>query len=323
MGTYWNNSGSAAGSISGSLTRLISEFEPMIRASRIGHLLGARVPNQKASTKVSMQYFLRSMFVDGSGLNTGERLIGQAVPTAEPGQWKTADAMLVDLGSEVRMDSADGYTVDTIAEMEEAGTMQTFDRCLDYIDLKASDLLADTDTPWSTADQDSSSTPWTTATTDIKKVISDALQAVETAVGERLPEGRLAMVVGSKTYEGMKYNQSWTTLWGGASSLGSLDHGQLIAALKSIGINELYVGLDSRYGDFANIFVKPPEGANIATPAGRVLMGSGLVMPHAGADLFEVFEPRKIDQRLTGFYCAANTDIVALPEFGVRISNCS
>tara|TARA_R100001082_G_scaffold76992_1_gene44866 strand:- start:2896 stop:3861 length:966 start_codon:yes stop_codon:yes gene_type:complete len=321
MGTYYNNSGSAAGAVSGSLTRLISEFEPMIRASRIGHLLGARVPNQKASTKVSMQYFLRNTFVDGSGLNTGERLIGQLVPTAEPGQWKTADAMLVDLGSEVRIDSADGYTVDSMGEMDEAGTMQTFDRCLDYIDMKASDLLADTDTPWATDDQ--ASAAWTTAGTDIKKEISDALQAVETEVGERLPEGRLAMVVGSKTYEGMKYNESWTTLWGGASSLGSLDHGQLVASLKSIGISELYVGLDARYGEFANIFVKPPEGASIATPAGRVLMGAGLVMPHAGADLFEVFSPREIDQRNYGYLCVANTDLVALPEFGVRISGTS
>ena len=267
MGTFWSGSGSAAGTVSGSLTRLISEFEPMIRATRVGHLLGSRIPNQRASTKSSFQYFLRNSFVDGSGLNSGERLIGQLVPTAEPGQWRTADAMLVDLGSEVRIDSADGYTVDTIAEMDEAGTMQTFDRCLDYLDLKASDLLAGASNPWSST----------------------------FASSERLPEGRLAMVVGSLTYSGMKYNQSFTTLWGGAASLGALDHGQLIASLKSIGISELYVGLDSRYGEYANIFVKPPEGESIATPGGRVLMGAGLLQPHAGADLFEVFEPRMID----------------------------
>ena len=212
MGTYWNNSGSAAGAISGSLTRLISEFEPMIRASRIGHLLGARVPNQRPSTKVSMQYFLRN----------------------------------------------------------------TFDRCLDYIDMKASDLLAGSTRPWTTADQVSAA--WTTTTFDIKKEISDALQAVEAAVGERLPEGRLKMVVGSATYEAMKYNDSWTSLWGGAASLGSLDHDQLTASLRSIGISELLVGLDSRYGEYVNIFVSPPEGASIATPAGRVLMGAGLVL---------------------------------------------
>ena len=320
MGTFWSGSGSAAGTVSGSLTRLISEFEPMIRASRIGHLLGARVPNQRPSTKVSMQYFLRNTFVD-TNQNTGERLIGQAVPNAEPGQWRTADAMLVDLGSEVRMDSADGYTVDSIGEMEEAGTLQTFDRCLDYIDKKASDLLAGGSTPWTTADQ--ASAAWTTTTFDIKKEISDALQAVETEIGERLPEGRLKMVCGSATYEAMKYNDSWTSLWGGAASLGSLDHGQLTASLKSIGISEILVGLDSRYGEYVNIYVSPPEGASIATPGGRVLMGAGLIMPHAGSDLFEVFEPREIDQRLTGFYCAANTDIVALPEFGVRISGTS
>ncbi len=321
MGTFWSGSGSAAGTVSGSLTRLISEFEPMIRASRIGHLLGARVPNQKASTKVSMQYFLRNTYVDGSGLNSGERLLGQLVPTAEPGQWRTADGQLSDLGSEVRIDSADGYTVDTVAEMDEAGTMQTFDRCLDYIDLKASELLAGASTPWATGDQTSSA--WTSSTFDIKKEISDALQAVETEIGERLPEGRLKMVVGSATYEAMKYNESWTSLWGGAASLGSLDHGQLTASLKSIGISELLVGLDSRYGEFVNIYVSPPEGASIATPGGRMLMGAGLVMPHAGSDLFEVFEPRMIDQRNYGYYCAANCDIVALPEFGVRIKGTS
>tara|TARA_Y100001963_G_scaffold99353_1_gene136765 strand:+ start:1703 stop:2584 length:882 start_codon:yes stop_codon:yes gene_type:complete len=293
----------------------------MIRASRIGHLLGARVPNQKASTKVSMQYFLRNTYVDGSGLNSGERLLGQLVPTAEPGQWRTADGQLSDLGSEVRIDSADGYTVDTVAEMDEAGTMQTFDRCLDYIDLKASELLAGASTPWATGDQTSSA--WTSSTFDIKKEISDALQAVETEIGERLPEGRLKMVVGSATYEAMKYNESWTSLWGGAASLGSLDHGQLTASLKSIGISELLVGLDSRYGEFVNIYVSPPEGASIATPGGRMLMGAGLVMPHAGSDLFEVFEPRMIDQRNYGYYCAANCDIVALPEFGVRIKGTS
>jgi len=318
MGTFWSGSGSAAGTVSGSLTRLISEFEPMIRATRVGHLLGSRIPNQRASTKSSFQYFLRNSFVDGSGLNSGERLIGQLVPTAEPGQWRTADAMLVDLGSEVRIDSADGFTVDTIAEMDEAGTMQTFDRCLDYLDLKASDLLAGATNPWSSTF--ASSAVWTTAGTDIIKEISDALDAVETAVGERLPEGRLAMVVGSLTYSGMKYNQSFTTLWGGAASLGALDHGQLIASLKSIGISELYVGLDSRYGEYANIFVKPPEGESIATPGGRVLMGAGLLQPHSGADLFEVFEPRMIDQRNYGYLCVSNTDIVALPEFGVRIT---
>ena len=321
MGTFWSGSGSAAGTVSGSLTRLISEFEPMIRASRIGHLLGARVPNQKASTKVSMQYFLRNTYVDGSGLNSGERLLGQLVPTAEPGQWRTADGQLSDLGSEVRIDSADGYTVDTVAEMDEAGTMQTFDRCLDYIDLKASELLAGASTPWATGDQTSSA--WTSSTFDIKKEISDALQAVETEIGERLPEGRLKMVVGSATYEAMKYNESWTSLWGGAAFLGSLDHGQLTASLKSIGISELLVGLDSRYGEFVNIYVSPPEGASIATPGGRMLMGAGLVMPHAGSDLFEVFEPRMIDQRNYGYYCAANCDIVALPEFGVRIKGTS
>ena len=293
----------------------------MIRYSRIGHRLGAPVPNQRASTKSSFQYFLRNAFVDGSGLNTGERLIGQLVPTAEPGEWKTVDGVLVDVGSEVRLDSADGYTIDDQAQMDELGTMQTFDRCLDYIDLKASDLLTGS-TPWATGDQGASAA-WTIAGTDILKDISDALDAVETAIGERLPEGRLCMAVGSQTWSGMKYNQSWTTLWGGASSLGGLDDGQLLASLKSIGIDEVLVGLDSRYAGFVNIFVKPPEGQSIATPGGRMMMGSGLIMPFSGPELFQVFEPREIDQRNTGYLCVSNMDLVALPEFGVRITGAS
>ena len=324
MGTYYTGSGSAAGTISGSLTRLVSEFEPMIRASRVGHRLGVAVPGQLASTKTTFSYFLRNMFVDGSALNTGQRLIGQEVPTAEPGQWKTVSANLVDRGSQAILDQADGYVLTdpvSVAEMDELGARLALDHTLDYIDGVAAFLLAGASTPWSTADQ-AASAVWTTTGTDILADISSALDAHEAAVGERLPEGRLALSVGSKTYNGMKYNSSWTSLWA-TPSLGGLTHGQLEDSLKSIGIEKIYVGLDSRYGEYANLYVRPPGDELAATPNGRIMDSAGLIMPHSGDELIQVMEPMALDQRRYGYYAPANCAIVAIPEFGVRITGTS
>ena len=325
MGTYYTGSGSAAGTISGSLTRLVSEFEPMIRASRVGHRLGVAVPGQLASTKATFSYFLRNMFVDGSALNSGRRLIGQEVPTSEPGEWKTVSANLVDRGSQSILDMADGYVLtdpESVAEMDELGTRLALDHTLDYVDGVASFLLASAATPWSTADS-AASAVWTTTATDILADIATALDAHEAAVGERLPEGRLALSVGSKTYNGMKHNSSFTSLWGGASSLGGLTEGQLEASLKSIGIEKIFVGLDSRYGEYANLYVRPPGDELAATPNGRIMDSAGLIMPHSGDELIQVMEPMALDQRRYGYYAPANCDIVAIPEFGVRITGTS
>ena len=155
MGSFYTGSASAAGTISGSLPRLVDEFLPMIEASRVGHRLGVAVPGQLASTKSTFSYFLRNMFVDGSALNTGRRLIGQQVPTAEPGQWKTVSANLVDRGSQAILDQADGYVLtdpESVADMDALGTRLAVSHTLDFIDGVASFLLASGSTPWTTVD---------------------------------------------------------------------------------------------------------------------------------------------------------------------------
>ena len=324
MGTFYAGSGSAQTSISGSLTRLIDEFEPMIRASRVGHRLGIAVPNQTPSDKATFSYFLRSMFVDASGQNSGRRLIGQQVPTAEPGQWKTVTASLMDFGSQAILDQADGYVLtdpESVADMDALGTRLALDHTLDFLDAAASDLLTGDD-PW-TASEVAASAVWTTTGTDILLDIASALDQHEADVGERLPEGRLALSVGSKTYNGMKHNSSFTSLWGGASSLGGLTLEQLEASLKSIGIERIFVGLDSRYGEYANLYVRPPGDDLASTPNGRLMDSAGIIMPHSGDELISVLEPMALDQRRYGYYAPANAAITVVPEFGVRITGTS
>ena len=323
MGSYYSGSGSGT-AVSGSLTRLVSEFLPMVESARVGHLLGAPIPNVAASTKATFSYFLRNMFVDGSGLNTGDRLVGQPVPSSEPGQWKTIDALLVDRGSQAILDSSDGYVLtdpDSAAEMDQLGTRLSLTHCLDYMDLLASSVIASSSDPW-TAGEQAASAAWTVSGTDILKDITDALDAHEAAVGERLPFGRLTLSVGSKTFGGMLRNSSFTTLWGGAASLGQLTADQLRQSLAASGISDIIVGSDSRYGEYANLYVRSPGGV-MSTPNGRLMDSAGLIMPFSGSELVSVLEPLALDQRRWGYYAVANMDLVVVPEFGIRIKETS
>ena len=150
MASYFYSSGSA-GNV-GPLTRLAGGFVDLVEESRIGHLLGARVPNQTPSGPASLMYFDTSAFRDASGNNTGKRIIGQPVPQVEPGKYTIVNAQLADWGEMAVLDKGDGYAFGDDLDRDEMGVRMSLTHCLDALDKRASEVLTASSTPWTTND---------------------------------------------------------------------------------------------------------------------------------------------------------------------------
>ena len=325
MGTYFADSGSAGNSLSGELYRLASEFEPAIRASRIGHLLGAKIPEVQPGTKASFSYLLRSMFVDASDLNPGNRIIGQPVPVAEAGKWKDVSGVLSDWGEMAVIDGADGYILgnnDDFLAQSELGVRLSLTHALDVIDKRCAEVLGAGSTPWSAADQAASGS-WESNTYNPLADILSALTTHEgTAGNEALTPNRIAMCCGTRTYRAMLGNTNMTALFGGSVGMGVLSDEQLRSALSSVGISDLFVGIDAYYSSTVTLYSRPPgDSATVfTTPSGRMVESAGIITPHAGVDFFHTRE-HDIDPRRYGVYVYAHCDpAVIVPEFGIRIT---
>tara|TARA_Y100000593_G_scaffold12574_1_gene23202 strand:- start:1279 stop:2277 length:999 start_codon:yes stop_codon:yes gene_type:complete len=331
MAEFYANSGSAAGSV-GPLTRLASEFVPMLEESRIGHLIGARVPFQTPSTLSSYLYHGVSMYTDASGINKGQRLVGQPVPLVEPGKYSVINAQLVEYGEMSIIDKADGYAFGDAQDLDrdEAGIRMSLTHCLDALDKRASEVLTASSTPWTTADFATSSGSggeWGTTTNDPFTDIMAALDAYESTVGVPMPFGKISMIIGSKTFRDLAKNPFLTSLWGGANAgLGALTPDQIRQSLASVGISEVLYGSDARYSSYCSLYVKNPGGI-VTTPGGRLSEAAGIITPHSGSELIQVDEdqtPYMVDPRRMGYLAFANCEpCCVLPDFGVRITGVS
>jgi hypothetical protein len=320
MATFYRDSGSADGSVSGSLRALASEFEAPIAESRIGHRIGARVPFVAPSTRATFSYLQRSSYVDASGLNRGIRAIGQKPPQGEPGEWSTVSGQLKEFGELVNIDHSDGYVlgdVDSELDRDELGVKMSLTRCLDVIDMYTSNTLNAGTSPWTATDE--VGTDWEDSAVNPLSNIMAALQSHEDTDGcESMPGGRVAMVCGTRVYRSLLQNSNLTALFGGNIGMGVLSGDQLLSCLASVGVGELLVGTDARWGSIVTLYQKAPGGV-AATPNGRLVESAGVICAHAGSQLIDTAEP-ETSYRTTGYYVFSNcAPAVVIPEFGIRI----
>ena len=265
------------------------------------------------------------MFADSIGgalpSENGKRIVGQAPPHSQPGTYTTADFQLNDWGSVATIDSGDGYAYGIEGELDRdsMGVRMSLSHAIDFLDLRASEVLTASSTPWTTSDIGGSDWGSNSPLTDIQS----ALDSYESTTGVPMPVGRIAMVVGSKTYRDLQQSTHLMSLWA-TSGFGQLTYDQLLAALGSIGVSELYYGSDARYSSYCSLYIKPTSDLAV-TPGGRMAESAGIITPHAGAQLFNADdEPDRINSRQTGYYVYANCEPCGiLPDFGVRITGIS
>jgi len=331
MADFWAGSGSAGNSLTGSLQQLAEEFLPAITGSRIGHLVGARIPGVAPSTRASFSYFKRNMYVNETDNNAGTRLIGEPVPSAQPGEWSSISTQLLDYGQQVAIDAGDGYVLGNMADelaMDELGVRLSMTHALDSLDQAVADVLTEVggDNPWSSDVHTGSDWEAVTGGASTNNPLLDILGALNTHEGkagnEGMTVGSIVFVCGSRVLRALQSNSYMTSMFGGNTGFGTLSLDQVRSALSTVGVRDILFGTDDRYGAVATLFQKP-AGEMITSPSGRMAAGAGIICPFSGdGDLLQVAEPVKLDARRRGYYVYANCDPIGIvPEFGVTLES--
>lgn len=241
-----------------------------------------------------------------TGQSAGQRMANQPEPLAAGGTIETIRLEKYEWGEEVVLDTKLDQTL-VGQDVDQVGAMRSAMKLRSIMERKVSELLDSSTSAWTAADV-AAGTAWTTTTTNVMKQIIDLLVSFDTE-NTLVSHRPNAIRMSRKAALNLAANTMLVAQFGGNQGAGVLTADQLAAALRTIGIEYVFIAPTALAAGYVNVFYYSPDPR---------INPTGVILAHEGA--IGSTSRRQIGHSRMGYYTSVVGDIGVLPNLGKRLT---